>query len=73
MRLGKMKEKKNGFIYGFNRLFSIPITYAMTGFGVFWLYRLGDINVFVSMVVGLYVTAITAMYGVDPRKSDKKN
>jgi len=44
----------------FNLVFSYPAVSAMTGFGVFWYYRLSGSGVFVSMLVGLFVSALVS-------------
>lgn len=53
---------KNGTkIKTFNTVFSMPMAAAMTGFGFFWWFRIFHWNVFVSMVIALYVAAIMSI------------
>ncbi|MBW2986450.1 hypothetical protein KY333_03710 [Candidatus Woesearchaeota archaeon] len=49
------KKKFNIF---FNELWTYPAIGLFTGFGIFWFYRILKINVWVSLLVGLYVAAV---------------
>lgn len=41
-----------------NRLFAYPMAAAMTGFGMFWFYRIFGFNIWVCIIVGLYTSAL---------------
>ena len=43
----------------FNILISRPMMAAAMGFGVFWIYRLNEMDVFLSIFVALYLTALS--------------
>lgn len=44
----------------FNNLFSLPITSAMAGFGFFWYFKIMGWNWWISMIIGLYVSALVS-------------
>lgn len=50
---------KNKKIRIFVNVFGYPLMAAMTGFGLFWLYRINHFNVWISLIVSLYITALT--------------
>ena len=52
----------------YRNVFVEPMIAAMTGFGFYWLYFLAGINVWVSMIVGLYVAALVSRYIINGAK-----
>lgn len=52
------KNNKQKVMSRINSLFCYPICSAMTGFGIFWYSRLLGYNVWFSMIVALYVSAL---------------
>ena len=55
-----MRKKKDiWFWLGIiNKVFSMPIASAMTGFGFFFYYMIFNGNVWASMIIGLYISAL---------------
>lgn len=56
-----MKKEILGKKIGYVELFTILIVGSLTGFGQFWLLRLLDTNVFVSIFGGLLMTSATSI------------
>ena len=51
-----MKNK----IKKFNKIISEPLIASMTGFGFIWLYLLNDWNLWFSIVIGLFISALVS-------------
>lgn len=54
----KKDKTKLNLIYSIVNVFIFPLISAIMGFGLFWLYRLQGINVWISILVGMYVSAM---------------
>jgi len=57
--------------YKINKYWTFPIISTLAGFGTFWLYRAASINVWFSILIALYISAIVRSV-FDDLTNDKK-
>jgi len=48
-------------INNLNYFFGFPMASAITGFGMFWFYRLFNWNIWASFIISLYVSALMSV------------
>jgi len=61
-RLKRNRKVLNNMWCVVERVLLKPMACAMTGFGMFWWYRLFQINIWISLIFALYSSALMSSY-----------